>query len=76
MDGGRRGACGCRALKLPSQRCVHASSEGMVSSHLSPGFIICKACVQPLMTWLGAKVAGLPRFTLESKTVPSISVPV
>ena len=56
-------------------RAPYASSDGIVSSHLSPSRMSCIASVHPLMTWFGANVAGRPRRTLESKTLPSGSVP-
>ena len=53
----------------------YPSSDGIYISHLSPSTISCMASVQPLMTWLGANVVGLPRSYDESNTVPSVSVP-
>lgn len=40
--------------------------------HLSPSTMYCIASVQPLMTWFGANVVGLPRLYEESNSVPVV----
>merc|ERR1712205_288727 len=50
----------------------YARSDGMYISHLSPSTISCMASVHPLITWLGANVAGAPRSYDESNLGPSV----
>src|SRR5947199_124002 len=51
-------------------------SEGQTSFALPPTFIIWSPSVQHLMTPFSGKVAGSPRCTELSNTVPSVSLPV
>src|SRR5262249_11397125 len=57
-------------------RSPYATSAGQMSFALPPGFIWATPSVQHLITWFSGKVAGCPRSTELSKTVPSMSLPV
>ena len=54
----------------------YARPGGMVSRALPPTFIICSPSCHPGITELSLNSVGSPRENDESKTVPSLSVPV
>src|SRR5262249_33451269 len=56
-------------------RSPYAASDGHTSLLLPPTFICCRPSVQQGMTPLSGNVAGWPRSTELSNTVPSVSVP-
>ena len=54
----------------------YARAEGMKRRHFEPAFMSWSASTHPGITCVTPKVAGMPRSTEESNTVPSMSLPV
>mmetsp|Transcript_173 Transcript_173/g.593 ORF Transcript_173/g.593 Transcript_173/m.593 type:complete len:208 (-) Transcript_173:449-1072(-) len=60
-----------KILALGRPASPYARWEGMNSSHRSPSTMSCSASAQPLITSVGANIAGAPRSNDESNLLPS-----